>query len=50
MNRSNKTMGGYTTRDDTEVDPMKSPVKKAAVVQDPKRLRQLVVPSQVGFN
>jgi hypothetical protein len=49
MNRSNKTTGGYTTRDETEVEPMKSPVKKAVVVQDPKPLRQLVVSFQVGF-
>ena len=44
MNRSNKTTGGYTTRDETEVESTaKSPVKKAIVVQDPKPLRQLVV-------
>jgi hypothetical protein len=50
MNRSIKTTGGYTTRDETEVESFaKSPVKKAIVVQDPKPLRQLVVPSQVGF-
>jgi hypothetical protein len=50
MNRSNKTTGGYTTRDETEVESTaKSPVKKAVVVHDPKPLRQLVVPFQVGF-
>jgi hypothetical protein len=50
MNRSNKTTGGYTTRDETEVEhTAKSPVKKAIVVQDPKPLRQLVIPFQVGF-
>jgi hypothetical protein len=50
MNRSNKTTGGYTTKDETEVeDTSKSPVKKAVVVHDPKPLRQLVVPCQVGF-
>jgi hypothetical protein len=46
MNRSNKTTGGYTTRDETEVEhTAKSPVKKAAVIQEPVRVRQLVVSS-----
>ena len=49
MNRSNKTTGGYTTRDETEVESSaKSPVKKVIEVQDPKPLRQLVVLSPVG--
>jgi ABC-type Zn2+ transport system substrate-binding protein/surface adhesin len=50
MNRPIKTTGGYTTRDETEVESFaKSPVKKAIAVQDPKPLRQLVVSFQVGF-
>jgi hypothetical protein len=51
MNRSNKTTGGYTTRDETEVEhTAKSPVKKAVVVRDPIPLRQLVVPSLICFD
>jgi hypothetical protein len=44
MNRSSKTTtGGYTTRDETEVEPsVKSPAKKAAGNQEPIRARQLV--------
>jgi hypothetical protein len=50
MNRSDKTTGGYTTRDETEVESFaKSPVKKAIAVQDPKPLRQSVVTFPVGF-
>jgi len=49
MNRANKTTGGYTTRDETEVESSaKSPVKKAIAVQDPKPLRQLVVSFPIG--
>jgi len=43
MNRSNKTTGGYTTRDDTEVESTaKSPAKKP-VVRDSIPPRQSVI-------
>jgi len=42
-NRSNKTTGGYTTRDETEVDSTAKSPEKKPVVRDPTPPRQLVV-------